>query len=161
MHFREGESFEINQEIVDKVVKEKVSILHFMNAASARAIMCVPLWVQEEVIGLIFLEISAKPTPSAWDLDTLTIIANQMAIALENISLYHELVEKKDALTRENVELKIQLKTVVIPAIFTYQRNKNTGKHFFFTVFITRPNNPYNFLMISCADRDYHPTAIT
>lgn len=109
MHFMRGENFEINKEIVDKVANERVSVMTHIGPDKSKIALCSPLWIQDSVTGLLFMESSQKPLPTSWDLDTLTTIANQTAISLKNISLYHELLSAKDNLTRENIELKSEM----------------------------------------------------
>ncbi len=92
-HKREPEKpageLRLQQAILDKVINEKLSILTSdLVVDKVHTSMSVPLWRQEEVIGMIQLEShhSSKAFTKP-DLDLLTTICNQMAIVLEQANL--------------------------------------------------------------------------
>ncbi len=59
-----------------------------------RSAMCVPLWNNKEVIGLVYVDAVTTPTPfSAEDLRLLTLLANIAAVKLENARLLEEAIE--------------------------------------------------------------------
>ena len=92
-HKREPEKpageLRLQQAILNKVINEKLSILTSdLVVDKVHTSMSVPLWRQEEVIGMIQLEShhSSKAFTKP-DLDLLTTICNQMAIVLEQANL--------------------------------------------------------------------------
>jgi len=92
-HKREPEKppgeLRLQQAILDKVINEKLSILTSdLVVDKVHTSMSVPLWRQEQVIGMIQLEShhSSKAFTKP-DLDLLTTICNQMAIVLEQANL--------------------------------------------------------------------------
>ncbi len=102
------EQISFSRTIADKVIAEKVSILT-NNALSdprfnrqesivslgIRSAMCVPLWHDEAVTGLIYVDSLRRENFSADDLTLLTALANVAAIKLENARLLDEMIEKK------------------------------------------------------------------
>jgi len=58
--------------------------------------MCVPLWNNKEVIGLIYCDtVSAASTFTAEDLKLLTLLANIAAVKIENARLFEETLAKQ------------------------------------------------------------------
>jgi len=103
------EEISFSRSIADKVVEEKVSILT-NNALSdprfdkqqsivslgIRSAMCVPLWHDESVMGLIYVDSLVRENSfSQDDLTLLTSLANVAAVKLENSRLLDEMIEKK------------------------------------------------------------------
>jgi len=104
-----NEEISFSRTIADKVVQEKVSILT-NNALSdprfnkqesivslgIRSAMCVPLWHDDAVTGLIYVDSLIRENSfSQDDLILLTSLANVAAIKLENAKLLDEMIEKK------------------------------------------------------------------
>jgi adenylate cyclase len=59
---------------------------------SIRASMCVPLKPKDEIIGLLYVDnLSTSNAYSSEDLEFLTALANQAAIAIENARLYKQI----------------------------------------------------------------------
>ena len=95
--------------IADKVVAEKVSILtsnaladpRFKSQDSIvslgiRSAMCVPLWHEETVAGLIYVDsLNRADAFTRDDLTLLTSLANVAAIKIENAKLLDAMIEKK------------------------------------------------------------------
>ncbi len=87
---------EVSSTISSKVIDEKVSILtsdatvdpRFSDGRSIaiqniRSALCVPLWEEEQVRGIIYIDNTHEPNVFAEsDLDLLTAVANQIAVAL-------------------------------------------------------------------------------
>jgi len=97
-----------SRSIADKVTAEKVSILtnnalsdpRFSKQESIvslgiRSAMCVPLWHDDGVTGLIYVDSPLRESFSQDDLTLLTSLANVAAIKLENSRLLEEMIEKK------------------------------------------------------------------
>ena len=103
------EEISFSRTIADKVTAEKVSILT-NNALSdprfnkqdsivslgIRSVMCVPLWHDEAVTGLIYVDsLKRENSFSEDDLTLLTSLANVAAVKIENARLVEEMIEKK------------------------------------------------------------------
>ncbi len=103
-----SEEIAFSRTIADKVVREKVSILT-QNALSdprfdrqqsiislgIRSAMCVPLWHDDNVTGLIYVDSLKINSFSPDDLTLLSSLANVAAVKLENAKLLEEMIEKK------------------------------------------------------------------
>lgn len=101
----EGEVLELSEAIVSQVVSQRRSILscdasddqRFSNDQSIlnlgiRSMMCVPLFVDSEVMGLLQIDSHSQTHSFAQeDLQILTGIGAQVAIALKNFVLYDEI----------------------------------------------------------------------
>ena len=58
--------------------------------------MCVPLWNNREVIGLIYVDtVNAARTFGPEDLKLLTLLANIAAVKIENAKLFEDTIEKQ------------------------------------------------------------------
>ena len=103
------EEITFSRSIADKVVAEKVSILtnnaltdpRFKSQDSIvslgiRSAMCVPLWHEEAVTGLIYVDsLNRADAYTRDDLTLLTSLANVAAIKIENAKLLEAMIEKK------------------------------------------------------------------
>jgi len=103
------EEITFSRSIADKVVKEKVSILtknaladprfdrqQSIISLGIRSAMCVPLWHDDAVTGLIYVDsLSRENSFTQDDLTLLSSLANVAAIKLENAKLLEEMIEKK------------------------------------------------------------------
>jgi sigma-B regulation protein RsbU (phosphoserine phosphatase) len=103
------EEITFSRSIADKVVAEKVSILtknaltdpRFKSQDSIvslgiRSAMCVPLWHEEAVTGLIYVDsLNHADAFTRDDLTLLTSLANVAAIKIENAKLLEAMIEKK------------------------------------------------------------------
>jgi adenylate cyclase len=66
------------------------SILRF----NIRSFMCAPLWSQDEVIGVLYVDSPKRSQFASGDLDTLTALANAAAIAIEQGRISGQLLEE-------------------------------------------------------------------
>jgi Nif-specific regulatory protein len=92
---KDGRSILTSNAVLEEPYKETKSIL----AYQLKSVMCVPLTIRGEVMGLIYLdnpEKAARFTPD--DLDFLTILAHHIAIAIENARLHKKVQEERAAL---------------------------------------------------------------
>lgn len=103
------EEITFSRSIADKVVKEKVSILtknaladprfdrqQSIISLGIRSAMCVPLWHDDAVTGLIYVDsLSRENSFTQDDLTLLSSLANVAAVKLENAKLVEEMIEKK------------------------------------------------------------------
>ncbi|MBW2029288.1 MAG: GAF domain-containing protein [Deltaproteobacteria bacterium] len=109
-----GQELRISRTIIDKVVKEKVSVLtsnamedrRFEGAESVlmqniRSVMSVPLWRKDDIIGIIQVDsfrLSNKFTKA--DLDLLTTISSQMAMVIEQANLNEKIRREREVRNR-------------------------------------------------------------
>jgi serine phosphatase RsbU (regulator of sigma subunit)/pSer/pThr/pTyr-binding forkhead associated (FHA) protein len=105
----DAEGITFSRSIAEKVISEKVSILtsnamtdpRFRSqdsivAVGIRSAMCVPLWNNKIVTGLIYVDSRIHDNVfNQDDLSLLTSLANVAAIKLENAKLVQEMIEKK------------------------------------------------------------------
>ena len=122
------EEITFSRTIADKVVKEKVSILTQNALTDARwgrqdsiislgirSAMCVPLWHDDAVTGLIYVDsLSRENSFTQDDLTLLSSLANVAAVKLENAKLLDEMIEKK-RMERE-LELAGEIQQNLLPS---------------------------------------------
>ena len=108
----------ISRTIVDEVLNKKLSILsvdtladrHFgrqesIIAQAIRSVMCVPLLLEGEVLGLIQVDTSSDPYAfKGPDLEMLTGVGAEMAVALKNFQLYSDIERLLDGFVRASVQ---------------------------------------------------------
>jgi serine phosphatase RsbU (regulator of sigma subunit) len=104
-----SEEIAFSKSIAEKVVEEKVSILtknaladprfdrqQSIISLGIRSAMCVPLWHDDAVTGLIYVDsLSRENSFTQDDLTLLSSLANVAAVKLENAKLLEEMIEKK------------------------------------------------------------------
>lgn len=104
-----GGSISLSRSIANMVIKNRQSVLtrdaqsdeRFRMRESVvlqgiRSAMCVPLWNNKEVIGLIYVDTMSSTTSfGPGDLKLLTLLANIAAVKIENARLALESVEKQ------------------------------------------------------------------
>ena len=120
--FDRQEDVHLSRTIVDQAVDRKQAILtldaqtdeRFDEALSlqlegVRSLICVPLWNNRSVIGLIYLDHRiAGRTFTARDLRLVGLIANMAAVKIENVHLLEEQIEKRRMEEELAVGAKIQ-----------------------------------------------------
>jgi len=104
-----GSGISFSKSIAEKVVREKVSILtsnamddpRFRSQDSIvsvgiRSAMCVPLWNNQAVMGLLYVDSRIHANVfNEDDLTLLTSLANLAAVKIENAKLVDQMIEKK------------------------------------------------------------------
>lgn len=127
----------ISKTIVEKVAKERVSILTLDAQTDPRfhggesiiihnihSAMCVPLCKREKVIGVIFVDTPSKEKKlSAENLELLTALANYAAIAIEQARLNENIQKER--------ELRSRLERYHSPSVINQILNTEAGKNFF------------------------------
>lgn len=94
-----GDGILTDDACLDKLFSDSVSILK----QGIHAAMCVPLKPREEVIGVLYVDnLSMVDVYSDEDLEFLTCLANQAAIAIENSRLYNKM--QAEAVMRDKLE---------------------------------------------------------
>ena len=95
----------VSRAVLDKVKDERIGVLATDAATDARfessesialmdlrSFMCVPLISRDKVLGAIYAENSSVPGCfQTADLELLTVIGNQTAVAMENARLYRDM----------------------------------------------------------------------
>jgi HD-GYP domain-containing protein (c-di-GMP phosphodiesterase class II) len=108
----------ISRTIVDEVLNRKQSILsvdtlsdsHFSSQVSIisqaiRSVMCVPLVLEGECLGLIQVDTSSDPYAfKEADLEMLTGVCAETAVALKNFQLYSDIERLLDGFVRASVQ---------------------------------------------------------
>lgn len=112
------EKVRISRTIVNEVLKKKQSILsvdtlsdrHFGSQVSIisqaiRSVMCVPLVLEGECLGLIQVDTSSDPYAfKEQDLEMLTGVCAEAAVALKNFQLYSDIERLLDGFVRASVQ---------------------------------------------------------
>lgn len=112
------EQVRISHTIVDEVLNKKQSILsvdtlfdrHFgahesIISQAIRSVMCVPLLLEGEVLGLIQVDTSSDPYAfTEPDLEMLTGVCAETAVALKNFQLYSDIERLLDGFVRASVQ---------------------------------------------------------
>ena len=75
----------------DSQFKEQASVLR----SNVRTAMCVPLWNNQEIIGIVYADRASLVNPfTEDDLKLLTLLANVAAVKIENARLIEQALEK-------------------------------------------------------------------
>jgi len=97
----------LSRAVVRRVMRERVAILasdattdpgmsitDSILRFNIRSFMCAPLWSQDEVIGVLYLDSPKRGQFGTHDLDTLAALTNAAAIAIEHARLSTQLLEQ-------------------------------------------------------------------
>jgi len=101
-----GEPLYISDILEDGRFRDQKSVIDL----SLRTAICLPLILEEKVIGVIYTDsnrLSTKFTKN--DMPIASAFAVQAAIAIENARLHGELILSKENLAKENIQLKQEL----------------------------------------------------
>lgn len=112
------EQVRISQTLISEVFNKKQSILsvdtlsdrHFGSQESIvsqaiRSVMCVPLLLEGECLGLIQVDTSSDPHAfKEQDLEMLTGVCTETAVALKNFQLYSDIERLLDGFVRASVQ---------------------------------------------------------
>jgi adenylate cyclase len=103
----EAGSTSISRTIINQVLADRVAILAYdvqtdsklraaesILAQAIRSFMCAPLWNQNEVIGVLYVDTPRSQRFSAPDLDLFTALSNYAAVAIEQARLAARLLEE-------------------------------------------------------------------
>jgi formate hydrogenlyase transcriptional activator len=80
-------------------------------AEGVQSVCHIPLISRNRTLGLLSLARLAPVPFSPKDLEFLALVANQVAIAVENALAYHEIAELKDRLAQEKVYLEDEIRS--------------------------------------------------
>lgn len=131
------QNLQISRTIIDEVMRHQKAVLtmdaqsddRFESSKSIqmqgiRSIICVPLWNNRDVIGLIYIDnLISRRTFTQSDLRLVALIANMAAVKIENSLLLEEQLEKKAIEEQLSVAAQIQRRLLpqTNPQIPSYQ----------------------------------------
>jgi serine phosphatase RsbU (regulator of sigma subunit)/pSer/pThr/pTyr-binding forkhead associated (FHA) protein len=123
-----GRTISISRTITDRVVRQKESVLtadalfderfkdgHSVGAQQIRSVICVPLWNNRDVIGLLYVDsrrLSGLFTER--DLRLLTHLANVTAVKIENARLFEQVVAAERM--AQELERAAEIQNHLLPA---------------------------------------------
>src|SRR2546425_97470 len=132
-----GSTISISRTIADRVLRSKESILtsdallddrfrmgHSVEAQQLRSVMCVPLWDNREVIGLIYVDSRHRAGLfTEENLRLLANLANVAAVKIENARLFEHVVaaERMEQELQKAAEIQDHLLPAHGPPIPGYQ----------------------------------------
>jgi formate hydrogenlyase transcriptional activator len=102
--FRTGEPSSI-------LCRESLGVVPLAEAEGVESLCYIPLISRSRTLGLLCLGRLAPIPFSPRDLEFLTLVANQVAIAIENALAYREIAELKDRLAQEKVYLEDEIRS--------------------------------------------------
>src|SRR5258708_3152446 len=91
-----------------------------MNPAT-RSELCIPLVIKDRVFGVLDLESTRKGFFSGGHLQMMELLGPQIAVALENASLYEKLAREEKRLERD-LEAARELQISLLPSFFPSMR---------------------------------------
>ena len=121
------QNLQISRTIIDEVMRNQKAVLTLDAQADARfgsaqsiqmqgirSIICVPLWNEKNVIGLIYIDnLISRRTFTQSDLRLIALIANMAAVKIENALLLEEQLEKKRI--EEQLAVAAQIQRRLLP----------------------------------------------
>ena len=125
---QEGRTISISQTIADRVIHKQESVLtadaladerfregHSIVAQQIRSAMCVPLWNNQEVIGLIYIDSRRRAGLfSEEHLRLLSHLANVAAVKIENVRLFEARVEAER--TEQELKKAWEIQKILLPS---------------------------------------------
>lgn len=99
----------LSKTVINLVLKEKKSIMAFdallddrlkegesVIGQRIRSIMCAPLWSEDKILGMIYIDSQTRSNLfSKDDLQLMTVFTNMVAIKVENLALFEEALQKR------------------------------------------------------------------
>jgi phosphoserine phosphatase RsbU/P len=121
------QNLQISRTIIDEVMRNQKAVLtldaqaderfgsaHSIQMQGIRSIICVPLWNEKNVIGLIYIDnLISRRTFTQSDLRLIALIANMAAVKIENALLLEEQLEKKRM--EEQLAVAAQIQRRLLP----------------------------------------------
>jgi adenylate cyclase len=103
----------ISGTVTRRVISEKTAMLasdttmdrslessQSLMAQRVRSFMCAPLWTQEDVLGVLYVDTPTSRSFKPSDLDVFTMVSNYAAVAIEQARLSARLLEETKRLER-------------------------------------------------------------
>jgi formate hydrogenlyase transcriptional activator len=109
-----GEAVETRRPVIlDTAALARVSspIVQRLAAAGLKSICCLPLITRLHVLGTLNVGSTRENAFSEADVDFLSQVAGQAAIAIENATAYQEIAQLKDQLAEEKLYLQDEIRT--------------------------------------------------
>jgi formate hydrogenlyase transcriptional activator len=109
-----GEAVETRRPVIlDTETLARVSspIVQRLAAAGLKSICCLPLITRLHVLGTLNVGSTRENAFSETDVDFLSQVAGQAAIAIENATAYQEIAQLKDQLAEEKLYLQDEIRT--------------------------------------------------
>lgn len=121
------QNLQISRTIMNEVMKNQKAVLtldaqaddrfessNSIQMQGIRSIICVPLWNNRDVIGLIYIDnLVSRRTFSQSDLRLIALIANMAAVKIENALLLEEQIEKRRI--EEQLAVAAQIQRRLLP----------------------------------------------
>lgn len=121
------QGLQISRTIIDEVMRNKKAVLTVdaqsddrfeaslsIQMQGIRSIICVPLWNNRDVIGLVYIDnLISRRTFTQSDLRLVALIANMAAVKIENSLLLEEQLEKKRI--EEQLAVAAQIQRRLLP----------------------------------------------
>ena len=86
-------------------------IVRRLVAAGLKSLCCVPLITRKQVLGTLNVASRTEKAFTPADVDFLTQVASQAAIAIENATAFREIAQLKDRLAEEKLYLEDEIRT--------------------------------------------------
>ena len=91
----------------DPQLKDRRSVVLY----NLRSVLCVPFKLEGKTVGVVYVDSrSLTDLFSNRGLDFVTAFSSLAAVAIENARMHEELKKSKDAISRENLDLKQEMK---------------------------------------------------
>lgn len=124
----DGQKISVSKTIADRVVQRQESVLtddaqlderfksgQSIVAQNIRSAMCVPLWNNQEVIGLLYIDSRRRAGLFKEDhLRLLTHLANVAAVKIENVRLFEQKLQSER--THQELERAAEIQRLLLPA---------------------------------------------
>jgi formate hydrogenlyase transcriptional activator len=109
-----GEAVETRRPITlnsEDLSRFSASVVQRLAAAGLKSICCLPLITRLQVLGTLNVGSTREKAFSETDVDFLSQVAGQAAIAIENATTYQEIEQLKDRLAEEKLYLQDEIRT--------------------------------------------------
>lgn len=122
-----NQNLQISRTIIQEVMQNKKAVLTLdaradfggsesIQMQGIRSIICVPLWNNKDVIGIIYIDtLLSKRSFSQSDLRLVALIANMAAVKIENALLLEEQLEKRRY--EEQLAVASQIQRRLLPQV--------------------------------------------
>jgi serine phosphatase RsbU (regulator of sigma subunit)/pSer/pThr/pTyr-binding forkhead associated (FHA) protein len=122
-----NQNLQISRTIIQEVMQNKKAVLTLdaradfggsesIQMQGIRSIICVPLWNNKDVIGIIYIDtLLSKRSFSQSDLRLVALIANMAAVKIENALLLEEQLEKRRM--EEQLAVASQIQRRLLPQV--------------------------------------------
>jgi len=109
-----GEAVETKRPVIldtESLARVPSPVVQRLAAAGLKSICCLPLITRLHVLGTLNVGSTREKAFSEADVDFLSQVAGQAAIAIENATAYQEIAQLKDQLAEEKLYLQDEIRT--------------------------------------------------